>query len=168
MTVVEKRIRQECFLNQEFMIESMLSLEINLVHLPVVYRHFLVNGREDFETIHNIPHKLLQLIESIPLLSSRLVSLEESNDKSTTKLLIEMQDKTRIETVIMRYGDVALDSFEKLALNPRDQSEYTFKSNKRATVCVSSQVGCAMGCTFCGIFRVNDSNWNNEFAGKFV
>lgn len=151
MTVaVEKRIRQECFLNQEFMVSSLLELEINLIHLPVVYRHFLVKGREDFDTIHNIPSKLLELLKRIPLLSSRLVSFEESNDKSTTKLLIEMNDKTRVETVIMRYGDVALDSFEKLALNPRDQTEYAFKSNKRATVCVSSQVGCQMGCTFCG------------------
>ena len=40
------------------------------------------------------------------------------------KWLLETSDGKRIETVLMRYRD-------------------------RTTVCVSSQAGCAMGCTFC-------------------
>jgi len=43
---------------------------------------------------------------------------------STVKWLLETSDANRIETVLMRYRD-------------------------RSTVCVSSQAGCAMGCTFC-------------------
>lgn len=71
--------------------------------------------------------------------------------------MIELQDGQRIETVIMRYGDVALDNYpvlqkEKLTTD----GTFQFKSNKRATVCVSSQVGCAMGCTFCAT-GINDS-----------
>ena len=42
----------------------------------------------------------------------------------TTKWLWTAPGGTQVETVLMRYGD-------------------------RATVCVSSQAGCAMGCTFC-------------------
>jgi 23S rRNA (adenine2503-C2)-methyltransferase len=42
----------------------------------------------------------------------------------TSKLLLEAGDGSQIEAVVMAYGS-------------------------RATVCVSSQVGCAVGCTFC-------------------
>ena len=47
-----------------------------------------------------------------------------ADNGSTVKLLLESADGRRVETVLMRYRD-------------------------RVTVCVSSQVGCAMGCTFC-------------------
>lgn len=71
------------------------------------------------------------------------------------QLLIELHDGLRVETVIMRYGEVELDSFPKKQTqelaeegHEDDASEdLKFKSQKRATVCVSSQVGCAMGCT---------------------
>src|SRR5262249_48650095 len=43
---------------------------------------------------------------------------------TTTKWLWRTNDGAQVETVLMRYSD-------------------------RATVCVSSQAGCAMGCTFC-------------------
>jgi 23S rRNA (adenine2503-C2)-methyltransferase len=47
-----------------------------------------------------------------------------NDDGDTVKYLWELHDGTRIETVLMLYPD-------------------------RVTVCVSSQVGCAMGCGFC-------------------
>jgi len=49
----------------------------------------------------------------------------ESKDKKTLKVLIELGDGQKIETVLMRY------------------------ESERNTVCVSSQVGCALGCDFC-------------------
>lgn len=52
------------------------------------------------------------------------------------------QDGQRIETVIMRYGDVELRNFpehERERLR-KDDGTMEFASNKRATVCVSSQV----------------------------
>jgi len=48
-----------------------------------------------------------------------------SKDKETIKALIGLSDGLEIETVLMRHGD------------------------GRNTVCVSSQVGCALGCLFC-------------------
>jgi 23S rRNA (adenine2503-C2)-methyltransferase len=49
----------------------------------------------------------------------------ESNDGDTSKALIELDDGEKIETVLMRHTD------------------------KRTTICVSSQVGCALNCAFC-------------------
>jgi len=48
----------------------------------------------------------------------------KSRDKKTTKLLFNLQDGRTIETVLMRY-------------------------NERRTACISTQAGCAMGCSFC-------------------
>lgn len=54
-----------------------------------------------------------------------------SEDGHTTKMLLKFDDKTMIETVLMQYGP-APD-----------------KTHPRSTVCVSTQVGCPMGCVFC-------------------
>jgi 23S rRNA (adenine2503-C2)-methyltransferase len=53
-----------------------------------------------------------------------LVTEAVSDGGRTVKWLWALSDGARVETVLMRYAD-------------------------RATVCVSSQAGCAMGCTFC-------------------
>jgi len=52
------------------------------------------------------------------------VQVADSSDGFTRKFLLGLHDAERIETVLMRYTG-------------------------RVTACVSSQVGCAMGCVFC-------------------
>lgn len=54
-----------------------------------------------------------------------------SEDGETTKLLLGLEDQTPIESVLMQYPS------KKLFGHPR------------STICVSTQVGCAMGCVFC-------------------
>jgi len=54
-----------------------------------------------------------------------------SEDGHTTKLLLKFDDQTLIETVLMQY------------------SKSQDKGHPRSTVCVSTQVGCPMGCVFC-------------------
>lgn len=58
-----------------------------------------------------------------------------------------------LDQVIMRYGEVQIATYrdEGKALTTDDKSLHArqFRSNKRATVCISSQIGCAMKCTFC-------------------
>ena len=49
----------------------------------------------------------------------------ETKDKQTVKAVISLADGLKIESVLMRHSD------------------------KRNTVCVSSQVGCALNCSFC-------------------
>lgn len=53
-----------------------------------------------------------------------------SQNKDTIKILIELEDKNTIEMVIMRYMDKEV-------------------SKNRNTLCISSQVGCPIGCPFC-------------------
>ena len=54
----------------------------------------------------------------------------DSKDRSTTKTLFRLHDGELIETVLMRY--------------PRDGHR-----RPRRTACISTQAGCALGCTFC-------------------
>lgn len=54
----------------------------------------------------------------------------QSDDGLTTKLLLRMGGGTLIEAVLMQYPGAP-------------------GSHPRSTVCVSTQAGCAMGCTFC-------------------
>ncbi|EPA06588.1 23S rRNA (adenine(2503)-C(2))-methyltransferase RlmN [Candidatus Nitrosarchaeum limnium] len=54
-----------------------------------------------------------------------------SEDGDTTKLLLNLADGTPVETVLIQYPPSKING------------------HPRSTICVSTQVGCAMGCTFC-------------------
>jgi 23S rRNA (adenine2503-C2)-methyltransferase len=71
------------------------------------------------------------LAETFELLPATLVLNLQSQDV-TDKLLLELGDRSLIETVIIRAPQegVGLD-------------------HSRKTICISTQVGCAMGCVFC-------------------
>ena len=73
-----------------------------------------------------LPRMLRDRLERAPGLAPAFRCAAESvaDRGSTVKWLLETGDGRRIETVLMRYHD-------------------------RTTVCVSSQAGCAMGCSFC-------------------
>jgi 23S rRNA (adenine2503-C2)-methyltransferase len=73
-----------------------------------------------------LPRALRERLDDVPALAPafRCVAERLADRGTTLKWLLEAGDGKRIETVLMRYRD-------------------------RTTVCVSSQAGCAMGCTFC-------------------
>lgn len=76
--------------------------------------------------ISNMPLAMREtLAEEIPWLSVQEVRVFESVKKDTFKAVVEIGGGKRVETVLMR------------------------NARKQWTVCVSSQVGCAMACTFC-------------------
>ncbi|MBT6444328.1 MAG: 23S rRNA (adenine(2503)-C(2))-methyltransferase RlmN, partial [Acidimicrobiaceae bacterium] len=79
---------------------------------------------DKIDNLTNLPKALRQRIdEELPL---GLTPEEESvsDDGETVKWLWRLHDGHQIETVLMHYDD-------------------------RTTVCVSSQAGCAMACSFC-------------------
>lgn len=79
----------------------------------------------DFAHMSNLPASLRsRLDEALRVGSAETVAQKISSDGWTRKALLKMRDGDTVEAVLMLYYD-------------------------RATVCVSSQVGCAMGCTFC-------------------
>lgn len=89
--------------------------------LEGVYKHLY----RDFSEFGNIPNSLKDDLDSIFLIDPIVVKDSVvSRDKQTEKYLFEVQQGNHIETVLMKYSD-------------------------RNTVCVSTQVGCPLGCVFC-------------------
>ena len=79
----------------------------------------------DFDDMTNLSKKQRELLQqSFSVTKVKPVRIQESQDLFTTKFLLELADNMTVETVLMRhdYGN---------------------------SVCVSTQVGCAMGCAFC-------------------
>jgi len=88
-----------------------------------------VKGYEDISTL---PQDLRAKLKNFPWLSVKQKSLQASALDETRKALLELFDGELIETVLM--------GRENKADKPRDW---------RYTICVSTQVGCPMGCAFC-------------------
>jgi 23S rRNA (adenine2503-C2)-methyltransferase len=85
-----------------------------------------------WEAMSNLPKPLRAwLAENFEFEAARLVLGKQSMDV-TDKLLLELQDRSLIETVIIRAPQEGVG----LELS-------------RKTICISTQVGCAMGCVFC-------------------
>ncbi|MBN2195600.1 MAG: 23S rRNA (adenine(2503)-C(2))-methyltransferase RlmN [Polyangiaceae bacterium] len=82
----------------------------------------------------------------------RVASVHRSQD-DTRKLLVELADGARIECVLIPMGrDPNADEVDADAAVIDDEDgddEVLVPSNRRTTLCVSTQYGCAMGCTFC-------------------
>ncbi len=87
---------------------------------------FLYNKRiADIGEMHNLPNALIaDLREKYVLFDLKIVKQLTSKDGNTWKYLLETRDGYLIECVLLKYAH-------------------------GYTLCVSSQVGCAMGCTFC-------------------
>ncbi len=86
---------------------------------------------DDFDAITTLPKTLRnELSERYVVDPLEKVLHLTSRDGSTDKALFRLPDGELIETVLMRYK---ADSHRKA----------------RKTVCVSTQAGCALGCTFC-------------------
>lgn len=82
------------------------------------------------------PKALLQQLEESCVIAAPLIKRKQQSRDGTIKYLLQMADGNCIETVLMRY-------------------------HYGNTVCVSTQVGCAMGCRFCASTqagRVRDLN----------
>ncbi|HEY5013286.1 MAG TPA: 23S rRNA (adenine(2503)-C(2))-methyltransferase RlmN [Acidimicrobiia bacterium] len=84
----------------------------------------LWKARSPLEALTNLSKALRERLATALPLALDAVEVTSADRGLTRKWLWEAAGGTQVETVLMRYPD-------------------------RATVCVSSQAGCAMGCTFC-------------------
>src|SRR6266567_694308 len=85
----------------------------------------------DFSAMTNLPQALRDQLAQEASIGPMIVRSEQhSKDDRTRKILLELDDGKLIESVLMLYPPIG-------------------ESSARATVCVSSQAGCAYGCTFC-------------------
>ncbi len=105
--------------------------------LKWIHKH----GVTDFEQMTDLPKAFRRrLQEETEILMPEIVFEQPSLD-GTTKWVLELQDGQRIETVHIPDGD-------------------------RSTLCVSSQVGCALDCSFCSTARQGFNR--NLSAGEII
>ena len=86
---------------------------------------WLYDGAESYEDMTNIPKKLIDKLEK--KYSVNNLKIEQkfvSHIDETRRYLLQLDDGNFVESVLMKY-------------------------HHGYTICVSSQVGCAMGCAFC-------------------
>jgi 23S rRNA (adenine2503-C2)-methyltransferase len=85
-----------------------------------------LHGRRaaSFADMTDLPRDLRTDLDADFRIWTTTIAVHQRADDGTEKLLLQLADGQRIECVLLRDGD-------------------------RRTVCISSQVGCAMGCVFC-------------------
>lgn len=90
-----------------------------------VWRWLYKSLAGDIEAMGNLPRALrARLASETDLELLTVLSEQESASGQTRKVLFRLRDGNTIESVLMKYHD-------------------------RRTACISTQVGCGMGCTFC-------------------
>ncbi len=86
---------------------------------------WLHKGVRTYDEMTNLPRNLRDLLaEKYPINAPKVVRRQESQKDGTIKYLWQLSDGNCVETVLMRY-------------------------HYGNTVCISTEVGCAMGCAFC-------------------
>ena len=86
---------------------------------------WVMRGARGYGEMTNLPASLRERLEAEVPLSTLTVKAEARSDDGTVKTLFETADGRALEAVLMRYRD------------------------GRRSVCVSSQSGCPLTCTFC-------------------
>jgi 23S rRNA (adenine2503-C2)-methyltransferase len=86
---------------------------------------------DSFAAMHTLPPALrIALQEAFTCRTVRVAASREADDGETVKYLFRLHDGQTIETVAMHYPAAAAHQ-------------------ERTTLCLSSQVGCPIGCAFC-------------------
>ncbi|WP_407920385.1 23S rRNA (adenine(2503)-C(2))-methyltransferase RlmN [Gottfriedia luciferensis] len=89
-----------------------------------IYNWLYIQRVASFEEMQNIPKDLRTLLEENFTITTLKTLVKQTSSDGTMKFLFELYDGYSIETVLMRH-------------------------NYGNSVCVTTQVGCRIGCTFC-------------------
>ena len=116
--------------------------ELNPVHVVRLWNYLYIECVASIDAMRELPPKVRARLASDAMLGVLPATrATDSSDGFTRKFLLQLTDAQRIETVLMRFAG-------------------------RVTACVSSQVGCAMGCVFCATGQMGYSR--HLSAGEIV
>lgn len=105
--------------------EYIVSLDEKKFHAKQIFKWIHKVGVISFDEMTDISNSLkAKLKDRTYILNMDIIKCQRSKKDGTMKFLIKLNDNTAIESVFMRY-------------------------NHGNTLCVSTQVGCKMGCKFC-------------------
>ena len=105
--------------------EQFVTWGFSPTHAERLWAYLYLELADSFDAMPELPAKVRNRLAQEAMLGRPATAREtDSSDGFTRKYLLRLADGEQIETVLMRYTG-------------------------RVTACVSSQVGCAMGCVFC-------------------
>ena len=112
-------------LTKEQLRELLVSWDLKPVHVALLWNYLYLGLADSLDVMPDLPPKLRAKLKAHTHFGVLPTSFEtDSSDGFTRKYLLSLADSEKIETVLMRFTG-------------------------RVTACISSQVGCAMGCVFC-------------------
>ncbi|MEQ8169390.1 MAG: 23S rRNA (adenine(2503)-C(2))-methyltransferase RlmN [Candidatus Eremiobacterota bacterium] len=95
-----------------------------------LYQWIYYKKESDFSQMTNISKELREKLKEVAFISDiKMRDRQISANKNTEKYLFELCDGNLIETVLMRYEENHI--------------------SRRTTLCISTQAGCALKCSFC-------------------
>lgn len=111
-------------LNLQELQDKIAQLGFERYRAQQLWDYFFIRGARDFEEGNNLPQGLIDAILAEFSISRLKVAEDKLSVDGTRKWLLELEDGNKVETVYIPEKD-------------------------RGTLCVSSQVGCTLNCTFC-------------------
>ena len=114
-----------------------------------VFRWIHAHGVYDAQLMTNLPNSLREYLANEGLKPPASVAQVHGSRDGTRKLVLQLDDAARVECVLMRSSESEEDPEEAGGVNDPLARTTEDGRARRVTLCVSTQVGCAMGCRFC-------------------
>jgi 23S rRNA (adenine2503-C2)-methyltransferase len=127
-------------------------------HGKQIFRWIHTRGVTDPARMSDLPATLRKALVESGMGDALDVTQERRAEDGTRKLLVTMKDGASVETVLIPEvtrgksdlpAPVDADADAAALDDDEDQPEDPPAAKKRVTQCISTQVGCAMGCVFC-------------------
>ena len=112
-------------MNKPALEEFLLGEGLKKFRASQIFHYIYKQGILDWDSMNLLPKSDRQVLQDkLPFYIPEIVSRLESTDGTTVKLLLKLHDDQTVETVLMKhdYGN---------------------------SICISTQVGCAVNCAFC-------------------
>ncbi|NLI91369.1 MAG: 23S rRNA (adenine(2503)-C(2))-methyltransferase RlmN [Peptococcaceae bacterium] len=123
-----EKMDSRSFLEEEFG-EICLENNIRKFRSSQIFKWINQKGAHNWDEMRNIGKEDKETLSRVLFIHPLEIVREQRSQDGTRKFLFRLADGEKIETVLMDYDP----------LNSRD----------RHTICVSTQVGCPVGCSFC-------------------
>ena len=125
--------------------ELMLSLQEKKYRATQLFKRIYEKRVTSFDEMSDVSKSFREVLNRDFCLVKPKIHKEQRSKDGTIKLLLELEDGDKVETVLMRY-------------------------NYGNAVCVSSEVGCNMGCAFCasGLLKKKRELLVSEMIGQVL
>jgi 23S rRNA (adenine2503-C2)-methyltransferase len=153
---------------------AMTSLGGRAFHGRQVFKWLHVRGVTDPQAMTDLPSALRASLGGLGLAAVAHIAIERRAPDQTRKLLVELAGGATVETVLIPGvtggsnslpsplggpagaaaaprppADAASEDADAAAADEEEETEEALPGVVRVTQCISTQVGCAMGCVFC-------------------